>query len=63
MYILQEAAQQAANNAAVIWPQIGTIIVAIISTSWSLVLRWFTYNQHTKNKTTDAKIEQMKKKC
>ncbi len=61
MYILQEATQQAANNAAVIWPQIGTIVVAIISTLSTIVLGWFTYNQHTKNKTTDAKIEQMKK--
>ena len=60
MYILQEAAQQVANNAAVIWPQIGTIVVAIISTLSTIVLGWFTYNQHTKNKTTDAKIEQMK---
>ena len=56
MYTLQEVASQAANNAAVIWPQIAAIITAV----GTIILGWFTYNQQTKNKMTDAKIEKMK---
>ena len=49
MYILE-------SNATVIWPQIAAIITAV----GTIILGWFTYNQHTKNKMTDAKIERMK---
>lgn len=44
------------TNAAIIWPQIAAIITAV----GTIILGWFTYNQHSKNKMTDAKIENMK---
>lgn len=44
------------SNAAIIWPQIAAIITAV----GTIILGWFTYNQHSKNKMTDAKIENMK---
>ena len=51
--LLQESTT---TSAAVIWPQIAAIITAV----GTIILGWFTYNQHTKNKMTDAKIEKMK---
>lgn len=44
------------TNSAIIWPQIAAIITAV----GTIILGWFTYNQHSKNKMTDAKIENMK---
>ena len=51
--LLQESTT---TSAAVIWPQIAAIITAV----GTIILGWFTYNQHSKNKMTDAKIENMK---
>lgn len=44
------------TNAAIIWPQVAAIVTAV----GTIILGWFTYNQHSKNKMTDAKIENMK---